>query len=192
MVLDEQGYLRLTDFGIARSQKDKNNLDASGTPGYMAPEVICKQVHSFPVDFYAIGIISYELMMGKRPYNGQNRAEIRDAILSKQHAVKKKEIPADWSLESADFINRLILRQPSNRLGSKNGVSELISHPWFKNFPWKEFEMKKIISPVRKKELKTDRMSLFNEYDETVNQYRLLQRTDEKVDIFGGYFSNFR
>ena len=52
--------------------------------------------------------------------------------------------------------------------------------------------MKKIISPVRKKELKTDRMSLFNEYDETVNQYRLLQRTDEKVDIFGGYFSNFR
>ena len=89
----------------------------------MAPEVICKQVHSFPVDFYAIGIISYELMMGKRPYNGQNRAEIRDAILSKQHAVKKKEIPADWSLESADFINRLILRQPSNRLGSKNGVA---------------------------------------------------------------------
>ena len=74
MVLDEQGYLRLTDFGIARSQKDRNNLDASGTPGYMAPEVICKQIHSFPVDFYAVGIISYEIMMGKRPYTGQNRA----------------------------------------------------------------------------------------------------------------------
>lgn len=73
LVIDEQGYLRLTDFGIARSQKDKQGLDTSGTPGYMAPEVICKQVHSYPVDFYAVGIIAYELMMGKRPYIGQNR-----------------------------------------------------------------------------------------------------------------------
>jgi serum/glucocorticoid-regulated kinase 1/serum/glucocorticoid-regulated kinase 2 len=72
-VLDEIGYIRLTDFGIARSQKDKQCLDASGTPGYMAPEVLCKQVHSFTVDLYAIGIITYELMMGKRPYTGQTR-----------------------------------------------------------------------------------------------------------------------
>lgn len=71
-MLDEHGYLRLTDFGIARSLKDKC-LDASGTPGYMAPEVLCKQVHSFSVDFYAVGIVCHELMIGKRPYSGQNR-----------------------------------------------------------------------------------------------------------------------
>jgi serine/threonine protein kinase len=88
----------------------------------MAPEVICKQIHSFSVDFYAIGIICYEIMMGKRPYYGQNRQEIRDAILSKQHTIKRKDLPDDWSPESADFINKLIQRQPTNRLGHKSGI----------------------------------------------------------------------
>lgn len=64
----------------------------------MAPEVLNKQVHSFPVDFYAVGIIAHELMIGKRPYTGQNRNEIRDAIISKQHSIKKKDIPPKWSV----------------------------------------------------------------------------------------------
>jgi len=46
-------------------EHSKQSLDASGTPGYMAPEVLCKQMHSYEVDFYAIGIIAYELMLGK-------------------------------------------------------------------------------------------------------------------------------
>ena len=62
---DEVGYLRLTDFGIARAENSKQPLDASGTPGYMAPEVLCKQMHSYEVDFYAIGIIAHELMLAK-------------------------------------------------------------------------------------------------------------------------------
>ena len=65
LVFDENGYLKLTDFGIARLDSPSQSLDASGTPGYMAPEVLCKQVHSYPVDFYALGIICYELSMGK-------------------------------------------------------------------------------------------------------------------------------
>jgi len=65
LVFDELGYLRLTDFGIARAENSKQALDASGTPGYMAPEVLCKQMHSYEVDYYAVGIIAHELMMGK-------------------------------------------------------------------------------------------------------------------------------
>lgn len=61
-------------------------------------------------------------MTGRRPYSGQNRNEIRDAILSKQHALKKKDIPPKWSMESADFINKLIQRQPTSRLGNKSGI----------------------------------------------------------------------
>ena len=64
-MFDDKGYLRLTDFGIARAEHSKQSLDASGTPGYMAPEVLCKQLHSYPVDFYAVGIIAHELMLGK-------------------------------------------------------------------------------------------------------------------------------
>lgn len=191
-MLDERGYLRLTDFGIARSVKDKSDLDASGTPGYMAPEVICKQVHSYPVDFYALGIICFELMIGKRPYSGQNRAEIRDAILSKQHCLKKQDLPAGWSLESMDFINKLIMRQPGSRLGSKGGAGEVMQHPWMAKFAWKSLEQRKMESGLSKVGVQVEKESKMNLYDETVNQYKLLQRTDEKTDIFGGYFSNFR
>jgi len=49
----------------------------------MAPEVMCKQNHGVSVDYYALGVIAYECMMGKRPYNGKNRKEIRDNILSR-------------------------------------------------------------------------------------------------------------
>lgn len=74
-------------------------------------------------------------MFGKRPYYGKNRKAIRDHILSKQVKIKKQDIPKGWSIEAADFINKLIQRKPVNRLGL-SGPSELISHPWFKDFDW--------------------------------------------------------
>lgn len=59
LVLDDRGYLRVTDLGVSREVKPNNAEDTSGTPGYMAPEVICKMNHSYPVDFFALGVIAY-------------------------------------------------------------------------------------------------------------------------------------
>ena len=84
LVFDHKGYLKITDFGIARQWTMDNSKETSGTPGYMAPEVMCKQNHGVAVDFYAVGVIAYECMLGYRPYNGRGRKEIRDAILNKQ------------------------------------------------------------------------------------------------------------
>ncbi len=84
LVFDEFGYLRITDLGIARVWNPENSKDTSGTPGYMAPEVMCRQNHGVAVDYFAMGVIAYECMFGKRPYIGKDRKEIRDHILSKQ------------------------------------------------------------------------------------------------------------
>jgi serine/threonine kinase 32 len=65
--------MRLTDLGIARINKGNNAGDTSGTPGYMAPEVMCRMDHSIVTDYYALGVITYELMLGRRPYNGRSR-----------------------------------------------------------------------------------------------------------------------
>jgi serine/threonine kinase 32 len=78
LVLDEDGYMRLTDLGIARMNKGNNAGDTSGTPGYMAPEVMCRMDHSVVADYYALGVITYELMLGRRPYNGRTRQDIRE------------------------------------------------------------------------------------------------------------------
>lgn len=84
LVFDTEGYLKIIDFGIARVWTQNNAKDTSGTPGYMAPEVMCKQNHGVSVDYYAVGIIAYECMFGHRPYTGKERKDIRDKILSKQ------------------------------------------------------------------------------------------------------------
>lgn len=60
LVFDSDGYLRLTDFGIARIWNPENAKDTSGTPGYMAPEVMCRQNHGVAVDYFAIGVIGFE------------------------------------------------------------------------------------------------------------------------------------
>ena len=59
------GYLRITDFGIARVWRDDNKQDTSGTPGYMAPEVMCRQNHTVSVDYFAVGVMAYECMFGR-------------------------------------------------------------------------------------------------------------------------------
>lgn len=65
LVLDEKGYVGLTDFGIAKIYQKENYTETSGTPGYMAPEVMCAQNHTIAVDYFALGVIGYEFMIGK-------------------------------------------------------------------------------------------------------------------------------
>ena len=147
LVLDDKGYLRITDFGIAKENLPDNSSETSGTPGYMSPEVMRGKNHSFPVDFFAVGVIGYEFMIGKRPYYGKNRNEIKEQMLSTQACINKDNIRDGWSPESADFINKLLLRKVENRLGSKNGAKEMKEHPWLKYYPWKELENKTLPAP---------------------------------------------
>lgn len=107
MVCDRDGYIRITDFGIAKKNQKDNSSETSGTPGYMAPEVLFSQKHSYPVDFFAIGVIGYEFMYGVRPYLGKSRREIKDAVVNKQVKINKHEVPPHWSLNAVDFINRV-------------------------------------------------------------------------------------
>jgi serine/threonine protein kinase len=76
LVIDDEGYLRITDFGIARVWRQENSSDTSGTPGYMAPEVMCRLNHTISVDYFAVGVMAYECMFGRRPYIGKSRKEI--------------------------------------------------------------------------------------------------------------------
>ena len=155
----------LTDFGISRqlpmTHIDENGMaesnafenilcgviDTSGTPGYMSPEAMCKLPHGPVSDFFAIGIIVYEMMYRKRPYSGPNKQAIRDTILAKQVQIRAHEIPSQWSIEAADFTNKLIRRKPSSRIGFTNGIIELKQHPWFSGFDWNALLNKKMRAP---------------------------------------------
>ena len=146
LVFDNNGYLRITDFGIAKHYVINNKKDTSGTIGYLAPEVLCNVNHNFSIDYYAVGIITYELMYGHRPYLGKTKHEVKQLILTRQAEIDYDDLPNGFSNETADFINRLIQRKPKNRLG-KDSINEVICHPWFNNFDWENVEKKKIKAP---------------------------------------------
>lgn len=120
LVFDAGGYLNLTDFGIAEFwSKDVDNHEVvSGTPGYMAPEVMLNRNHGLAADYFAVGVIAYECMTGKRPYRGKNKNAIRDKILEKQEEVHiQPGCPyEDYPQEAADFINSCIKKNPAERL----------------------------------------------------------------------------
>ena len=147
LVLDCNGYVKITDFGIAKYYQKDNANETSGTPGYMAPEVMWAKNHTKAVDYFALGIIGYEFMKGVRPYLG-SRKEIKEKIMTKQAQITKTDIPNDWPLEAAHFINSLIQRKPSKRLGYK-GVSEIKEHSWLKYYPWRDLYLGKVNSPFK-------------------------------------------
>ena len=147
LVLDDKGYVRITDFGIAKENMPDNSSETSGTPGYMAPEVMKGRNHSFPVDFFAIGVIGYEFMLGTRPYVGKNRKEIKEQMLSKAVVINEDNIATGWSQESANFINKLLERKENKRLGYKEGAKELMEHHWLKYYPWDELKSKTLLAP---------------------------------------------
>ena len=127
IILNNKGYAFLTDFGTASLVKENNYKENSGTPGYMAPEIICRQNHGLVSDFFAIGVILYEVIIGTRPYVGLNRKEIRSKILAKQAKIDINHIPNDWSGFAVDFCNKLLRRKPQLRLGA-NGIQDVKRH----------------------------------------------------------------
>ena len=97
----------------------------------MAPEVTNAKPHGLVVDFWALGVIIYELMNGKRPYNGIHRKEYKDNLASNEVQIKKGEQPKGWSNDSADIVNKLLTRKEDKRLGAK-GIKKKKKHNWLK------------------------------------------------------------
>ena len=113
---------------------------------YIAPEVANSKPHGFAADFWALGIIIYELMNGKRPYAGIHRKEYKEKLSTTFVQIKPGEQPADWSLEAVDLVNGLLQRKEELRLGSK-GIEKIKDHPWFKDIDWDMLLAQKVTPP---------------------------------------------
>lgn len=183
IIYDNKGYAFLTDFGTSSIWKEDNHVETSGTPGYMAPEVICRQNHSFVSDFFALGVIIYELIMGSRPYTGKSRKEIRDAILEKQAKIKTENIPIGWSEDAVNICNKLLKRKPGTRLGA-NGIDDIKLHPWFDDIDeerLKNFELKAPFIPEGHDNFDYDHVNFYFSRDYS-------KRNNWSKNDFLGYF----
>ena len=191
LVFDNNGYLHTTDFGISKILKKNNKHETSGTPGYMAPEVMNGQKHNGSVDFFAVGIILYELMNGKRPYVGKNRKEIKEQMMSYQVFIKKEFIPDNWSEEAADFVNRLLVRKDVYRLGYYNEL-EIKKHPWFKDVNFEELVNKNVQAPFLPQNFHDNYDKNYCEEIEvigvdTMSRYEFYKRNENIEELFYGF-----
>ena len=193
LVLENNGYLRVTDFGIAEKIGPNPLIETSGTPGYMAPEVMKSLNHSFCADFFAVGVMGYEFMKGERPYKGKNRKEIKEDILKRQAEIKVEDLNENWTKESADFINKLLIREPENRLGYKS-INELKEHPWLKYYPWNLIKVKKLPSPfIPENKDNFDRRYCENVEkigEETNQRYQDITDGNKIENLFNNYYFN--
>ena len=147
ILIDEKGYLAITDFGIARFKQKNNYNEKSGTPGYMAPEVMFSQNHTFAVDYYALGIIGYELIFGKRPYINVQRKALKEEIFAKEAQIKKNQLPLNFTPACINFINKMIKRKQTERLGYGN-IKKIFEHPWLSDVDFKNLYLKKEQTPL--------------------------------------------
>jgi serine/threonine protein kinase len=135
-------------------------------------------------------------MFGRRPYIGKSRKEIRDHILSKQIQIKRNDIPRGWSIEAADFINKMIQRKPQNRLGN-GGAHEVKNHPWLKDFAWDDLTHKRIRAPfVPPKEDNFDQKNINEEWrdveDDAFKENFLSLRRQSIQTLFSGYYYDYQ
>ena len=151
LVYDSNGYIHITDFGISKFYHPENGKENSGTPGYMAPEVLFNKDHDYSVDFFSLGVILYELLMGKRPYHGHSKKELRKDIVTRQARINEENVPDGFVrsknfFDCINFINGLLERKKDRRLGN-NGFKEIKEHPWLIDFNWDDLINKDMQPP---------------------------------------------
>ncbi|CAH2069561.1 unnamed protein product [Thlaspi arvense] len=104
-----------------------------GTEEYIAPEIITGAGHTSAIDWWALGILLYEMLYGRTPFRGKNRQKTFANILHKDLTFPSS-IPV--SLVGRQLINMLLNRDPSSRLGSKGGANEIKQHAFFRGINW--------------------------------------------------------
>lgn len=136
ILMGQDGYLYLADFGLAKEMTNRDYTTSfCGTPEYLAPEIIQNKGHHHAVDWWSIGILIYEMIVGFPPFyhsNQQTMYELIEKFPVKFPDPVKHKIP--MSEEVKDLLTKLLEKDPKDRIGSEGGVDEIIAHPWFDGF----------------------------------------------------------
>uniref|UniRef100_A0A8C9RLV9 cGMP-dependent protein kinase n=1 Tax=Scleropages formosus TaxID=113540 RepID=A0A8C9RLV9_SCLFO len=135
IILDQHGYAKLADFGFAKKVGlGKKTWTFCGTPEYVAPEVILNKGHDISADCWSLGILIFELLIGRPPFSESDPMKTYNVIL---RGIDMVEFPKKITKSAINLIKRLCRDSPAERLGNqKNGVKDIQKHKWFEGFNW--------------------------------------------------------
>ena len=147
-LLDAEGHLLLTDFGLSKVAVDENDKCNSmlGTVEYMAPEVVQRHKYGMAVDWWSFGALGFDLLTGSPPFQGQNHAKIQEKIVK-----QKLVMPYFLGPDAKDLLTRLLRKEPAKRLGA-NMPKDLITikkHRFFRKIDWKKLAKRELEAPIQ-------------------------------------------
>ncbi|ODM97428.1 Protein kinase DC2 [Orchesella cincta] len=179
LLLDKEGHLKITDFGFAKRLKEKT-WTLCGTPEYLAPEVIMAKGYGKAVDWWAFGVLVYEMLTGSSPYYGDSKFSTYEKILS-----GKIEWPKPMDSVAKDLIKKLLAQDRAKRLGcGKNGADEIKRHKFFREYDWSEVNQRKLTPPIIPKVYFEGDTRNFDSYPDT---WRIQTVTEDELEQFDDF-----
>jgi len=174
LLLTEEGFIKLTDMGLAKFAIGKT-YTTCGTPDYFAPELIASAGHNHAVDWWTLGILTYELMSGHPPFESPQPMQIYAKVMK---GIGKIAFSSKVTGNCAEVVKALLKRNPSERLPMKaSGVKGLQDHEWYKEFDWQQ--MLELKFPVPYKPVVKSKKDLANFHARKEDMPKVLEYKDD-------------
>uniref|UniRef100_A0ABM5FM01 protein kinase C n=1 Tax=Pogona vitticeps TaxID=103695 RepID=A0ABM5FM01_9SAUR len=145
LLLDTEGYVKIADFGLCKEGMGYADRTSTfcGTPEFLAPEVLTDTSYTRAVDWWGLGVLIYEMLVGESPFPGDDEEEVFDSIVNDE-----VRYPRFLSTEAIGIMRRLLRRNPERRLGSSERDAEDVKkQPFFRIIDWEALLARKIKPP---------------------------------------------
>ena len=147
ILLTLDGHIKIADYGLCKEDMWYGSTTSTfcGTPEFMAPEILLDKKYGRAVDWWAFGVLIYQMLLQQSPFRGEDEDEIYDAILADEPLY-----PIHMPRDSVSILQKLLMREPELRLGSgPTDAQEIMSHAFFRNINWDDVRDKRVAPPFK-------------------------------------------
>uniref|UniRef100_A0A672LNR1 protein kinase C n=1 Tax=Sinocyclocheilus grahami TaxID=75366 RepID=A0A672LNR1_SINGR len=145
LLMDSDGFVRIADFGLCKEGMGHGDRTSTfcGTPEFLAPEVLTDSMYTRAVDWWGLGVLIYEMLVGESPFPGDDEEEVFDSIVNDE-----VRYPRFMSPESVSIIQKLLQKNPEKRLGAgEQDANEVKRHRFFQGIDWEALLAKRVKPP---------------------------------------------
>ena len=145
LLLDNEGYLKIADFGLCKENMGFGDRTSTfcGTPEFLAPEVLTETSYTRAVDWWGLGVLIFEMLVGESPFPGDDEEEVFDSIVNDE-----VRYPRFLSIESVAIMRRLLRRNPERRLGSSDrDADDIKKQAFFRGINWEKLLARQVTPP---------------------------------------------
>ncbi|XP_018655404.1 serine/threonine kinase [Schistosoma mansoni] len=157
VLMDSEGHIKLTDYGMCKEGiiGDMTTTTFCGTPNYIAPEILKGESYSFSVDWWALGVLMFEMLAGRSPWEGVGQSANPDQntedYLFQIILSRPIRFPRSISVRATSILNAFLQKVPTERLGCapNSSFGDIMEHGFFKPIDWVALERKEVHPPYR-------------------------------------------